>query len=164
MVIFINGSINSGKTTIAKLLQKKIPNTAHIEVDDLRAFIGWMPLEESIRINLDNTVLLIDSFSRLGINSVVTYPLSKEDFEYMKERIKARDTIYFFTLNPELRTALSNRGRKLAEWEKKRIQHHYATKINSPGFGIEINNTHQTPEETADEVLSYIRAPLPLFP
>lgn len=164
MVIFINGSINSGKTTIAKLLKKKIPKTAHIEVDDLRTFIDWMPLEESIPINLDNTVLLIDSYSKLGINSIVTYPLSKADFEYMKERVKSRETIYFFTLNPELRTALSNRGRKLTEWEKKRIMHHYATKINSPGFGIVINNTHQTPEETVDEILSYIRAPLPLFP
>ena len=164
MVIFISGSINSGKTTIAKLLQKKIPNTAHIEVDDLRAFIGWMPLEESIRINLDNTILLIDSFSRLGINSIVTYPLSKEEFEYMKERIKSRDTIYFFTLNPDLRTALSKRGRKITEWERTRIRHHYATKINSPGFGINIDNTRQSPEETVNEILSYIRAPLPLFP
>jgi adenylate kinase family enzyme len=157
MVIFINGSINSGKTTIAKLLKEKTPNLAHIEVDDLRAFIDWMPLEKAIPINIDNTVLLINSFSKRGISSVVTYPLSKEEFEYITEKIKSKETIYSFTLNPRLNTALSNRGRELSEWEKQRIKHHYNIKINNPGFGIVIDNTNQTPEETAEEISSSIK-------
>jgi tRNA uridine 5-carbamoylmethylation protein Kti12 len=156
MVIFINGSINSGKTTVAKLLKDRIPNLAHIEVDDLRAFIDWMPLEESIPINLDNTVLLINSFSKRNISSVVTYPLSEDEFEYMTEKIKSKETVHFFTLNPDLETALSNRGRELTDWEKQRIKHHYDIKINNPGFGIVIDNTDQTPEKTVEEMLNYI--------
>lgn len=42
MVIIINGPINSGKTTLAKILWEKIPNTAHVEVDKIREFIDWM--------------------------------------------------------------------------------------------------------------------------
>jgi adenylate kinase family enzyme len=157
MVIFINGSINSGKTTVAKLLKQKIPGTAHIEVDDLRAFIDWMPLEESIPINLDNTALLINSFSKREISSIVTYPLNQDEFEYLTAKIKSKEVIYFFTLNPDLEIALSNRGRELTEREKQRIKHHYQIKINNPGFGIVINNTQQTPEETAEKILRYIK-------
>ncbi len=39
MIIFINGSINAGKTTIAKILAEKIPQTANVEIDELRNFI-----------------------------------------------------------------------------------------------------------------------------
>lgn len=156
MVIFISGSINSGKTTIAKLLKQKIPDIAHIEVDDLRAFIDWLPLEESISINLDNTALIINSFSKRNISSIVTYPLNKDEFEYLTDKIKSKETVYFFSLNPELNTALSNRGRELTDWERQRIKHHYQIKINNPGFGIAIDNTHQTPEETVMEILKNI--------
>lgn len=55
-VIIINGPINSGKTTISQELQRRLPQLAHIEVDDLRHFISWMDLEESISLNLKNTV------------------------------------------------------------------------------------------------------------
>lgn len=158
MVIFISGSINSGKTTVANLLKQKIPNIAHIEVDDLRAFIDWMPLKESIPINLDNTALLINSFSKRGISSIVTYPLNRNEFEYFTDKLKSKETVYFFTLNPDLEKALSNRGRKLTEWEIKRIKHHYDNRINNPGFGIVINNTNQTPEETTKEILKYIES------
>ena len=34
-IININGPINSGKTTISKLLQEKLPQSLFIEVDDL---------------------------------------------------------------------------------------------------------------------------------
>ena len=42
MILFINCSINSGKSTIAKLLAKKIKNSAILEIDFLRAMINWM--------------------------------------------------------------------------------------------------------------------------
>lgn len=72
MIIFINGSINSGKSTVAKILVDKLPKTAHIEVDDLRKAIRWMSLEESIPINLENTASLIKNFVKRGINVIVT--------------------------------------------------------------------------------------------
>ncbi len=41
MIIFINGPINSGKTTVAKILSSKIPNTVNVEIDNLHEFIDW---------------------------------------------------------------------------------------------------------------------------
>lgn len=39
MIIFINGSINSGKTTVAKILAREFSNIALVEIDSLREMI-----------------------------------------------------------------------------------------------------------------------------
>jgi len=57
MIIFINGPVNSGKSTTAKIVVEKIPNTALVEIDTLRSFIEWMPLKDAIEINLENAVI-----------------------------------------------------------------------------------------------------------
>ena len=59
MIVFINGSINSGKSTLAKLLADKLGNCAVLEIDNLREFIEWMPIEKAISINLENAISLI---------------------------------------------------------------------------------------------------------
>lgn len=157
MIFFISGSINSGKTTIAKLLKNSIPNTAHIEVDDLRAMIDWMPLEKSIPLNLKNTLSLTLNFIEKKINIVITYPLSKPEYEVFNKNLPLDIDRFFFTLNPRLDRALTNRGtRELSEWEVERIKYHYQTGVNNPGFGITIDNTMHTPEETLNELLYYI--------
>ena len=77
MIILINGSINSGKSTAASLLQRKTPNTAVVEIDSLRKFIDWMPLEQSIPINLKNAASIINNFHSEGLIVISTYPLSE---------------------------------------------------------------------------------------
>ena len=62
------------------------------------------------------------------------------------------------TLNPDLAAALTNRGtRELTGWELKRIPYHYERGINSPPFGIVIDNTRQTPEETTRQILEHVK-------
>ncbi|HEY3250553.1 MAG TPA: hypothetical protein VGK25_05490 [Ignavibacteria bacterium] len=158
MVIFISGSINSGKTTISNLLKKQIPNTSHIEIDDLRSFIGWMPLEQSIPINLENAASIINNFTRKNINCIVSYPINKNEYDLIISKLEKPKRIYFFTLAPVLEIALSKRGeRVLTEKETERIKYHYLTGINHPGFGVIIDNSNQTAEETTDEILKYIK-------
>ncbi len=157
MIIFISGAINSGKTTIAHLLKKKIPNTAHIEVDSLRAMIDWIPLEESIPINLLNTASLINNFAAKGINVIITYPMDKHDYGAVFNSLTGKHDIHFFTLNPKMEIALSNRGsRELTEWETERIKYHYKAKINKPGFGVNIDNSTLTPDETVEKIMDHL--------
>lgn len=157
MIIFLSGSINSGKTTTAKLLVKAIPRSAHIEIDDLRAMVSWMPLEESIPLNLKNALSLTLNFIKEEMNVVVTYPLSRDEYEYFNKNLPLEIQRFFFTLNPRLDHALTNRGdRELTELEIERINYHYKTGVNDPGFGITIDNTMQTPEETLNDILYYI--------
>jgi len=159
MIIFINGSINSGKSTVAKILAERLPNTAILEIDSLREMIGWLPLDKAIPINLENAVLIIKNFSKRNINVIVPYPLSKSNYEYMVDELETVNVdIYCFTLSPALGEILKNRdGRVLNKWEEERIKYHYSVGINNPSFGVVIDNTHQTPEKTMMEILKNIK-------
>jgi len=158
MIIFINWSINSGKSTVAKILTKRISNTANIEIDSLRNFVDWLEVDKAIVINLENAVSIINNFRRHGYNIVVPYPLSEKNYKYMKQELKNFDEhLYFFTLAPEIKKAqTSTEDRKISQWEYDHIQYHYDIGIPSPSFGKIIDNTIQTPEETANEILSYL--------
>ena len=159
MIILLSGSINAGKTTVSKQIVQLLPRTAHVEVDDLREFIRWMPLDEAIPLNLRNAVAVARSFAAYGLNVVLSYPLPQDDYDYlMRELMPLGVPIHCVTLNPALAAALTDRGtRALTEWEMKRIPYHYATGINSPPFGIVIDNTRQTPEETARQILEHVK-------
>jgi deoxyadenosine/deoxycytidine kinase len=52
MIIWINGPINSGKSTIAERLAKKTDSTAVIEPDKFYEFIPWMDISEAVPIIL----------------------------------------------------------------------------------------------------------------
>ncbi len=158
MIIFINGSINAGKTTVAKILAEKIPNTANIEIDNLRGFIHWLEIDKAVPINLENAVLVINNFAKYGYNVVVPYPLSQKDYEYLRNNLRDYiNELYFFTLAPDIRKAQTDTGdRKLTQQERDRIQQHYDIGITKPLFGKIIDNTKQTPEETANEILAYL--------
>jgi cytidylate kinase len=158
MIIFINGSINSGKSTVAKILAAKLGETAVLEVDFLREMISWLPLEQAIPINLENAVAIIKVLAKRNINVVIPYPLSKDNLEYLLENLKEyEEAISIFTLSPELEVALTNRGgREISDEEKARIKYHYAIGIPNPGIGIVVDNSEQTPEQTAAIIFNHV--------
>lgn len=160
MIIIINGSINSGKTTVSKLLVKQLQNTAHIEVDNLREFVDFMPLTKKlIQLNIENAALVTKNFIKHGLNVIISYPLSKENYDLLIEKLNlTQKDIFTFTLNPKLSSVIKNRGtREIDDWEVKRIHHHYEVGINNPEFeNIIIDNTDQTPEETVKIILNKI--------
>jgi hypothetical protein len=153
MIIFINGSINSGKSTVSKILANKLSNTAVLEIDDLRNFIEWMPLEQAIPINLENALAVIRVFINKGLNVIIPYPLSKNNYDYFLKNLTNIDDIKVFTLSPKLEIALTNRGsRDLDDGEKDRIKYHYEIGINKPDFGVIIDNSNEPPEQTVDKI------------
>jgi adenylate kinase family enzyme len=158
MIIFINGPINSGKSTVAKLLAERLPKTALIEVDRFHEFIEWMPIGEAVPLNLKNATSVIKNFSEVGLNVVVPYPLSKKNYDWlMRELESLHEKIFVFTLSPPLEVALTDRGeRKLTEQERERIKYHYEIGINNPEFGVVIDNSMQTPVETVIEIENFL--------
>ena len=158
MIIFLNGSLNAGKSTAAKLLAKELPNSALLEIDVFHEMIEWMPIDKAIPLNLENAVSVIKNFAKAGLNVIVPYPLSQKNHDYMIESLKEIDTkIHIFTLDPKLEKAVMNRGtRELDDWERERIQHHYNIGIHNPTFGEIIDTSAQTPEETTEYILSKI--------
>lgn len=159
MIIFINGSINSGKSTVSKILADKLGNTAVLEIDDLRNFIEWMPLEMAIPINLENALALIRVFVNKGLNIIIPYPLSKNNYDYFLKNLNDINEIKVFTLSPKLEIALTNRGsRELDDWEINRIKYHYEIGIHQPDFGVIIDNSNDTPEQTVDQILKKLQS------
>ena len=158
MIIFINGSINAGKSTVARLLVKDLSNTALLEIDVLRGMIDWMPIDQSVQINLENAVSVIKNFIKNDFNVIVPYPLSQKNYDYIIKQLgNVKAKMFIFTLAPKLEKVLTNRGiREINDWEKSRIQHHYDIGIHNPSFGETINNSDQTPKETRDYILSKI--------
>jgi chloramphenicol 3-O-phosphotransferase len=158
MIIFLNGTINAGKTTVAKILVSKLPNTALVEIDALREMIDWMPIDKAVPINLENAVSVIKNFSKHSINSIVPYPLTEKNYTYISHELAdLKDTIKVFTLSPNMEKALTNRGtRELSPEEKDRVKYLYSIGIHEPSFGETIDNSNQTPEETADYILQKI--------
>lgn len=159
MIIFLNGSINAGKSTVARLLAKELPNTALLEIDALREMIAWMPIDEAVPINLENAVSVIRNFVKRGFDVIVPYPLSEKNYQYVMEGLKDLGAeIHVFTLAPNLDVAQANRGeREITIQERDRIRHHYAIGIHNSSFGEVIDNTDQSPEETARYILEKIR-------
>ncbi|MFZ2500701.1 MAG: hypothetical protein WAW90_01805 [Minisyncoccia bacterium] len=160
MIIFLNGSINAGKSTVAKLLTKELPNTALVEIDAFHEMIDWMPIDQSIPLNLENAVSVITNFAKRNLNVIIPYPLSQKNYDFLMENLKDLNVdIRVFTLAPQLEKVLTNRGaRELSDLEKERIQHHYDIGIPSPTFGEVIDNTGQTPGETAEYILTRVKA------
>jgi hypothetical protein len=156
MVIYLNGSINSGKTTVAMLIASRIPKTVHIEVDDLHNFADCLTLEEAIPFCLEDAITLTRRWVERGFNVVVSWPISEQDhLQFVRELDETGVPFYTFTLSPGVEVALSDRGgRKLSEWERNRIAHLYAIGIHKPSFGVVIDNSDQSPEETAEKIIT----------
>lgn len=154
MIIFINGSFNSGKSTVARLLAQRIKNTAVVEIESFHEFIPWMPINESVLINLENAVLVIKNFVKRGFNVIVPYSLSEQNYKYLMEKLEdLNEDLRFFTLNPEIEEILKNRGNgELSKEDQERIRYYYSKGTNKPSFGEVINNTFQKPEETLEEI------------
>ncbi len=158
MILLMNGSINAGKTTVSQQIMKMLPRTAHVEVDSLDDFIDWMPLLESIPLNLANAAAVTRNFAAFGLNVVISMPLRQEDYDYLMRELQPLGVpIHCVTLDPSMAVALTNRGtRELTEWELQRIPQLYAEGINHPPFGLTIDNAPQTPDETARQILDTI--------
>lgn len=158
MIIFLNGSINAGKSTVAKILAKEIENTALLEIDKFYEMIEWMPIDKAVPINLENVLSVIRNFVKREMSVIVPYPLSQKNYDFMMSGLKDLEIyIHIFTLAPKLEKTLTNRGtRELNEQEKERIKHHYNIGIPNPTFGEIIDNSDQTPQETSDYILSKI--------
>ena len=156
MILLINGSINAGKTTVSQQIVQMLPRTAHVEVDDLSDFVEWMPLLESVPLNLANTAAITRNFVAFGLNVVISTPLFQDGYDYLTRELTPLGVpVHCVTLNPGMAAALTNRGtRELTEWELQRIPQLYAEGVHSPSFGITIDNASQTPEETARQILS----------
>ncbi|WP_306353030.1 hypothetical protein [Flavobacterium sp. '19STA2R22 D10 B1'] len=157
MIICINGVVNSGKTTIGKLLAEKLPNALFIDGDD-NGLEDEHRLKEHIQASMTYIQQSIQNIKKEYL--VVAYPLRQIDYDFIQsECVKTEQELYVITLNTPESIALTNRGeRKLMAWERKRIKEMYkqgyATRSFSNWF---VDNGSLTPNQTVDILIDKIK-------
>lgn len=163
-IININGPINSGKTTVSKLLQEKLPDCLFVEVDEL------LSDEEQKELNLSREKGWVERLKRLNEiitqeqkiqryeNIIFAYPMTGKTYHQWKLWKDENTEFINITLAPKLNICLQNRGtRELNEAEKERIKQMYKEGYNCPEFAdLIIDNSTQTPTETLQKVLEFL--------
>ncbi|MDY6407432.1 MAG: shikimate kinase [Pseudomonadota bacterium] len=164
LILNINGPINSGKTTVSKILVNLLPNATFIEVDEL------MNDEEEKRLGLSiqdgwakrqkrlNEKLLELKASREFETVIFAYPISEKSYKTWSSLADKNTRFINITLAPSLEECLKNRGtRELDDWERNRIKEMYEEGYqNRPYSDFVINNDNQTPKETAEIIKDFI--------
>lgn len=155
MLVFLSGSINSGKTTVSKLVAERL-GAAWINVDDLNDRIPNFNLATDLDKSMDLAIEEINKYAALGKDIVANYVLRERDYHRLGKEVLTTPQI-IITLAPRLEIAQSNRGgRELTEWEVSRVKHHYDTGIASPDFGHIIDTSDMQINETVNAILQHI--------
>lgn len=166
LILNINGPINSGKTTVSKILVNLLQNATFIEVDEL------MTDEEEKKLGLSiqdgwaerqkrlNKKLLALKKSREFKTVIFAYPISENSYKKWSSMADEKTKFLNITLAPSLEECLKNRGtRDLDDWERNRIQEMYEEGYQNPSYSdFIINNDNQTPQETAKIIKEFIDA------
>ncbi|MFZ4715650.1 MAG: hypothetical protein ACOYL6_18145 [Bacteriovoracaceae bacterium] len=161
IAIFINGPINSGKSSIARELSSLLPGI-YIDGYDLKS-----RTEESILFELfvtqtiKNILLEVLRISSEDSTPIVAYPLRKEDWILVKNSCHHANILpIVITLSPTLQTTLTNRGgRELTAWEINRIKEMYDQGYHQREFSdLVLSNDHQTAKESAARILHFLKS------
>jgi len=154
MIIFINGSINSGKSTVGRLLAEKF-NYEFIEFDDIRHTIPEPNIDKALPLVFEKGIKLLNKLDKNGESAIVAYPLSQNNYDLLKSKLSILPRV--ITLSPRLDVVLKDRGdRKLDDAERERIKYHYQIGINNPKFGFVIDNSDQSVKETVESIIKLI--------
>ena len=164
-IVNINGPINSGKSTVSKLLIEKIGRSLFIEVDDLlsdeeQEILG-LTMEEGWGERTNRLSKLINQYKENKQYDVVVfaYPITQKLYDEWKAWEDKNTLFINITLSPRLEVCLKNRGqRELEEWEINRIKQMYDEGYNNREYAdLTIDNSAQTPQESVDEILSFLK-------
>jgi len=157
MIIFINGSVNAGKSTTSKLLAERL-DARWVDVDELAHTIPNFNLRKDIPKVIELTIKHINQLTDEGKNVVGNYVLRQKDYEMLHSGLNDK-TQYFFTLAPRLEVVCKDRGRGLNDWEYERIGYHYDTGITNPKFGEVLDTSELNIEEVVKLIMSFLPNP-----
>jgi len=158
--IWISGSINSGKSTVAAALNKRIKKSVNIECDALRHFVTHEKLDDIGDFIILDALDLAKKWSERSYLPIITWPVYGDGLQKMLSYCKELGLEpILINLIPDKETAKQNRGqRELTEWEYNRIEYMYETEnIRNPAIGFSVDNTDQNIEETVKEIMRFIK-------
>ena len=164
-IININGPINSGKTTISKLLAQELNKALFIEVDDLlsdeeQEKLG-LTMEQGWKERTDRLAQLIAKEKLLARyeHIVFAYPIADNTYQEWKSFEDENTKFINITLAPALEVCIQNRGnRVLSKAEVERIKEMYKEGYhNRPYADLIVDNTGQTAQETLNKIMMFLK-------
>lgn len=159
-ILFINGSINSGKSTIAQMLAVKLQNGVYIEGDQVVSR-DYLTIQSWLVSTIMNATLLACEFVKDGKIPIVAFPLRDIDWQLIQRLCGYREiTPYCFTLDPGYEKAISKReDRELTESEAMRVHQMYTEGYNRRLFSsLILQNEFETPEQTCERIIRFLDA------
>jgi thymidylate kinase len=154
VLLWLNGPINAGKTTVARLLARRLPGSATFEGDDVAEAIE--PRELRWQRAVERTAPRALTHAKGGAIAIAAYPLRHADWQFVLGMAQiAGVPAYCITLDPGRDVALADRGeRRLTAEERARIVEMYAEGYHERPFSDVIVLTDaQSAEATAEEIL-----------
>jgi chloramphenicol 3-O-phosphotransferase len=172
-IIVISGTQGAGKTTVAQRLAGRFERAAHISADTLQKMIvsgrEWPQAHQrdvntpagedeaipQLRLRLRNMCLLGRSFYEAGFTAILDDIIVGDRLAHLREELADLDFL-FVLLVPNITTVRDRerqRGTELWrewEWLTESIQQ------TTERVGLWLDTSHQTPEETVDEIMRRI--------
>ena len=164
LILNVNGPINSGKSTVSKLLVQMLPHAVFIEVDDLLSDAEEQKLGLTMqdgwaeRLNRLDKIISDQKTQHRYETIIFAYPMTDYLYRRWSTQVDKNTRFIAITLAPSLEKCLTNRGtRKLTDWEMGRIKEMYSENYHKPtNANLIINNDGQTPHQTAQQIADYI--------
>lgn len=168
--IFVDGPMGSGKTTITKLLNSELSDTARIAFPDIKRLIpNYKENEKTIPVIKEVMKVMIDKYLELGV-SVVVEQITKQDgikkLKEIAEKHNATFLAYRMSAPKDVRwQRVQERTRQMMEMEKlpeSKIEelhgyfepNHAFYQENPSDMSIQIDTSVNNPEEVIELIKS----------
>lgn len=161
-VLVVSGIPGVGKTTIASLIARRLPRSAHIEAEVLMRFVvggavrpGDRPDDEAsrqLRLRGRQVALLADSFLDAGFTPVIDDVVIGSRLDELRADLHSRPLL-FVLLVPRLEVIRArNQGRPGKDVFEAWKHLAAVAREETPRVGLWLDTSDQTPEESAREI------------
>lgn len=163
--IFVGGAPGTGKTTVAKLLQKRLESPA-IEYSWIRGFHldeDWANMSEKEEaMSFENMLFILRNYAKNGYKNVIVSDFEDSRLKQLKN-LFSNNTYLIFTLfladDEELKRRVLNEMRDsgFRDFEKSVKWNSDVKERGSLPNEIKIDNTENTPEQTLQTILDHLK-------
>ena len=169
-VVLVTGVMASGKSTVAQLLAERLPRSVHLRGDSFRRMIVSgreeftpQPTAEAtaqLRLRYQASATVADLYAQAGWTVVVQDVVLGEHLEPYFDAVTTRP-LYLVVLAPTpeaiaAREADRPKSGYGGPWTVDMLDD--ALRRETPHRGLWLNTSHQTPDQTVDQILVNLAA------
>jgi hypothetical protein len=159
-VLFLNGPINSGKSTIGKILSQQLKDAVFLEGDEVVSKEDLSFQQWTVATVMTATLKACELAHELKL-PIIAFPLRDSDWKIISKLCDhAGVAPICITLDPGQDIALSARsGRELTVKEKERIQEMYQEGYHERIFSsLVLHNGDESAEATSRKIEAYLKS------